>query len=744
MTSRTSVNRDLGMGNGRPGCRIHLLFLISVLAASCTAPSTSQDGPRIDADAGPSALDARAQLERQAEPPPPLPGGSCPDESMAVLHQAAWPGGGIGLTLRLEGDQPGEPELVLETDQGDELSPAIRQRSMDRSYILVLVDLSGDSASADLLRAAAGSLVDHLPPSASLALYRRCTMAEQVVGFSTDRRRARALLREPGLWDGGMAGCLAGPRQGPWQALAAAVGEVALVGGQAEPALRSVVFLGERLHGAPPEPLSATGEVDVYALVQERWEPGTGPGDRLQVIPWTGGDFLPAAAELGRLMADRSRGIFSLGACPGETALLHLRRGGSSGRACELEAPTCPPGEAELACDAGVIAAGERRYPRLVQLLMDDEQRAVFERCSAEWDRSDFELRVKLGGAAPARATAHLRGQSSIGCQRKSFTVNLEGRAPRHILPGVATDRFLLISMCLDDRYFQQYTANLLAAGMGLFPMGFGFVELRLDGETRGVYLMLEKPDEALEKEQARPELIVRRRFDPDGSPPDVHLPAGASLADPELEPYRQLLGLSAAHSGESLVQALEERIDLEGYLRLVALQSLLGNGDWVDEVFFSAHQAATGGKISVRHRGTTWDMDDLFSDCHHEGRHAMSDPHGLLYCAEGDLEKGILSDPSVHGRYVDVLEELIVERLTEERLAEALGRTAEDLLGFFDNPEVCAAMVELVESNPAAIEPAVAIQDIRSHMEELVGQYRLRREELLAGIARYRAGGGR
>ena len=37
------------------------------------------------------------------------------------------------------------------------------------------------------------------------------------------------------------------------------------------------------------------------------------------------------------------------------------------------------------------------------------------------------------------------------------------------------------------------------------------------------------------------------------------------------------------------------------------------------------------------------WDPDDAFQSCHHNGENAVDDPHGLLYCAEGDLDKARL-----------------------------------------------------------------------------------------------------
>jgi len=52
---------------------------------------------------------------------------------------------------------------------------------------------------------------------------------------------------------------------------------------------------------------------------------------------------------------------------------------------------------------------------------------------------------------------AGFRGVSSFrDCpRRKSLKVNLKGSKAVRLAPGSASDRFLLISMCYDDRYLK-------------------------------------------------------------------------------------------------------------------------------------------------------------------------------------------------------------------------------------------------------------------------------------------------
>ena len=138
------------------------------------------------------------------------------------------------------------------------------------------------------------------------------------------------------------------------------------------------------------------------------------------------------------------------------------------------------------------------------------------------------------------------------------------------------------------------------------------------------------------------------------------------------------------------------------------------------------------------------WDVDDVFSLCHHEGQFAFDDPNQLVYCAEAPIDQLLFADPHLYARYVDSLEELLVDFLTVERFGEALDRTAADLLPFFERSEICGAMVELLAANPAAIEPAEARRDIEAALAALAQTYGARRELLLERIAAYRSQVGR
>lgn len=378
-------------------------------------------------------------------------------------------------------------------------------------------------------------------------------------------------------------------------------------------------------------------------------------------------------------------------------------------------------------------ASGEPELPVRLRFAFSQEERAIHDRRVAQLDRSPFDLAVGLApDEALIRARAHLRGRGSLAdCARKSYTVKLD--EPRHLFPDVRDDEFHLISMCEDEGYVQLHTASQILAGFDLYPFGYRFVELEIDHESAGVYLLIEKADHALLRARPEGDAVLRRRFD-DGRE-WAEVAAARGDRDAPLDAWAAFLASLDGLTGRDLEVALERQIDLDQFLSWLALMSLLGNGDYVDELWIVAGGTRDGGPARWTFAG--WDNDDLFSDCHYGGEFAFADR--LSYCADGALEKHLLADPYVYRRYVDTLERVITE-LTPAALAAALDRTGGALLPYFERPEICAAMIELLE--PAPPEPrdcGSAQREIRRQMERLERLFTSRRRQLIQRIADYR-----
>ncbi|HEU5056012.1 MAG TPA: CotH kinase family protein, partial [Kofleriaceae bacterium] len=386
------------------------------------------------------------------------------------------------------------------------------------------------------------------------------------------------------------------------------------------------------------------------------------------------------------------------------------------------------------ACDAGAIGAAPQVVPEVFEILFTDDERAVYADRVASLSKEEFSFSLRLAAdQEPIAASAHLHGKGTLGCDRKSYTVTLDGPG-RHLFADDYADEVFLIAMCADDRYLQLYTSYQLLAAEGLFPLSYRYVELVLDGEQRGVYLLVEKSDDALVRDNSRVSAVLRRRDDAPGDHMEVEKSRGdAEAASGAWATFEQSL---TAYAGEDLLAAAEERIDLERYLVWIALMTALENGDYVDEVLLTATDArSAAGDVPEYWTFTAWDNDDLFSACHHGGKWAMVDPNELLYCVEADIDRILFADPVVYARYADVMSALL-DRLTPDRMQQALDATGAALLPYFERPEICAAMTELLSSNPAASDPSEAQRDIREHLDLLRDDYQRRRAFLRNRLA--------
>ena len=454
--------------------------------------------------------------------------------------------------------------------------------------------------------------------------------------------------------------------------------------------------------------------------------------------------------------------------------------------ACRAPRPDPGPashlGGSATACDARAAARDAFPYPDAVFLTMTPTQRAAFDARRAFhrgtweemlWAKTDMELGVRLGEASAAiPATARFRGVSSFrDCERrKSLRVNLEGGDARRLARGAASDEFLLVSMCYDDRYVKTKLVASLASEVGLFPHESAYVRVLVENpgaekedsrwENEGLYLLMDDPVASLERQKARLGAVVRRRNDakratePVKGEPDVKRPKSLPGRKATLRRYDDVAlvaGSCDVSEAGACRAALDERLDVEQYLTWMALMTFVESGDYVDEAWFFASSELElapgsgedaereGRRDRLRFETHQWDQDDAFQPCHHDGENALADPRGLLHCAEADVDRVLLRDGAVYASYVDALERLLREDLAPAvvaRVAETQARQIERALA---DDETAEGLEELIAANPEARTRRGALEDIEGSLGFYAWSLEQRRRELLRRVAAYR-----
>ena len=289
--------------------------------------------------------------------------------------------------------------------------------------------------------------------------------------------------------------------------------------------------------------------------------------------------------------------------------------------------------------------------------------------------------------------------------------------------------------MCKEDAYINQVTASKLLRSLGLFPLDQRYVRLRVAGVDRGVYLLLEKPEDTLLADQLGLAAVVRRRLEADKKKPEVKFPDDAAGAEQARASYEAIAARIDEVPADQLAADLAERVDLDGYLDWLALNTYLQCGDSADEAFFYASNEPGQGGERWYFRQHGWDADDLFRKCHHDGKFAVSEPSGLLYCAESNLDRALVVSEEIDARFVDQLERMITTTLPPERIAEVLAETRTELFAQLQDEAVCAAMSELIASYPEVTTCAAMRAVIDQRVAEFESSARARADSLKAAI---------
>lgn len=623
-----------------------------------------------------------------------------PDIPPIPVRVLAWLGGGLQVVLEVppESGGPDEwPDVWLESQVDGPIEVELSSANLTTGVTAILVVPTDDALEHSLRVAAAEAVLDGLPEGEQIAVLVARNGPELLAELSSARDHAyaqlAALMPEP-------AGSAA-PVMTELRIMMSALESRYTTQG------RSVVVIGENVMETPPHILRP---VQTLSL----------------------GEITDPAADAEALLAEllgRRGSIIRLGACSAfaDDQPFSLHWGDA---VVSLDAPKPMEHMAAEACDAVAAAQDDYPYPTEIQLTFTPAELLVYNQYYAEKSHADFTTSVTLGAGLPIPAVAHFHGQGTINCVRKSITVELDGPR-RRLMPELASDRFILISMCQDERYFGQVFGNRLLSGLGLFPPRFKHVRLRVDGANKGVYMLVHQSERAFRDRSLAVVNIMRRMYDIDGQPADVKYVSDPAMTEEAVAYFDSIGELGLNGPVETLEADLDERLRLDHYLRYLGFNSLLMNGDYIDEAFFAS--AIEDGV--ERYRVGAWDTDDLINGCHFGGSKAIQDACGVTYCSEAKVDYALVRSPAVYQRYLQALQD-VMATLTPELLQWTMDEVQADLFDLISDDETAAACLEMVAENPLAATAAGAQEDISSHMESFLENIEVRRQALSDALA--------
>ncbi|MDX2247598.1 MAG: CotH kinase family protein [Bacteroidia bacterium] len=281
-----------------------------------------------------------------------------------------------------------------------------------------------------------------------------------------------------------------------------------------------------------------------------------------------------------------------------------------------------------------------------------------------------------------------LRGQSSLGFHRKSLNVKLSEKTT--FLKGgekYAMKEFYLIGMTMDQYYYRSYLSYTCLQSIGLFPLFFAYTELFINGETQGIYMVVEKPHESMKKQDSP--CVIRRGYghkieEVKFSAKKTDLPEHAFT-----DAYAQLYELPEKFSGKELYKAWNKWLDVDAYMRWLAFNFFIMNGDYADELYLYAKPV----RDSVAFGVIPWDYDDILVGNPHRKDLVIFHKgwkNKYMFMAEEKIDQVIAEDEWLHQRYLEILGE-VLDEFSSEKMKEIYQTVFTELAPFYRSPETVA-----------------------------------------------------
>ncbi len=360
------------------------------------------------------------------------------------------------------------------------------------------------------------------------------------------------------------------------------------------------------------------------------------------------------------------------------------------------------------------------------------------ERWLIEWNMSDNTYRsmkqrtsvdtyfqpdsILLNGKSLAVGEIHTRGKTSLTFWRKSYNVDVKKSSDCKEFGLPRMDKFYLISMSMDKYYLRNRFAFDCFDHLGIFPLYYHYTELKINGETEGIYLLVQRPaDYALDDVNAKcilrrgsTDYLVKEKFSEDVDHDDKHTCRNA---------FKSIKSACDKLEGVALYEALKQHLDLDSYFSWLAFNYLVRNGDYTDELFYYA--LANEDRLDI----LPWDFDDILSQQPHEGmkKRNQSLDDQLIFSSEDLLDRTIARDSFLYRKYLIKAQE-VLNILTTEKMQEIFDRIGEDL-------ELYLRDWDIIEVASRDEQPPEGIQGLQKNLNGTYSYLKTRRRLMLRKI---------
>ena len=284
---------------------------------------------------------------------------------------------------------------------------------------------------------------------------------------------------------------------------------------------------------------------------------------------------------------------------------------------------------------------------------------------------------IAYNGVEVQAKSVKTRGKTTLYFKRKSYSISLKDPIQ---LGEFEVKKLALNNLAMDRNYLRNRLSFLLMQKIGIFPLHNYYSELRINENTAGIYLAIQKPEDYIRSQKSN--LLVRRDYDERFIIEDSH---GKDAKD-QIKRLRDIRKLTKRYEGQQLYDSLDAVVYLDHYFQWLAFNYLVKNGDYTDELFF--YLTADENRFDI----IPWDYDDIFMRQPHETfeqRNRVLD-HKLLFSGEEYLDIVIDSDNYLYREFLLNFMR-VLEILNPDTLKDIFEKVYRELYPYYMDQEVIA-----------------------------------------------------
>ena len=284
---------------------------------------------------------------------------------------------------------------------------------------------------------------------------------------------------------------------------------------------------------------------------------------------------------------------------------------------------------------------------------------------------------IAYNGVALKAKSCKTRGKTTLYFKRKSFSISLKDSV---VLGESEIKKLALNNLAMDHNYYRNRLSFLCLERIGIFHLQNKFAELRINGNSAGLYLAIQKPEDYIRSQEST--LLVRREYEGRYTIEDSQ---GDNVKNP-MKRLRKIPQLTKKFEGQQLYDSLDAVVHLDHYFKWLAFNYMIKNGDYTDELFL--YLTADEHLFDI----IPWDYDDIFKSQPHDGFEARNKVLGrkLLFSGEAYVDIVIGNDKVLYLQFLRTFKQ-VLEILNPDVLKDTFEKVYLELYPYFADQEVIA-----------------------------------------------------